>query len=491
MDQLSSRQDKFARSVLLTALYAGSAFICLHECGITDPDIWWHLRTGQWILQHGGVPHADPFSVLGAAKPWEAYSWLFELLVLKLFQHWDLVGILAYTTGMVLAITAAVYHLVKRLQPDFTLAVLLTMGTMACLAPLYTPRPWLFTILFFVLEMDVLMNFRKTGKSRELLWLPLIFALWVNIHIQFVNGLMVLGVAALEPVVARWWPERSHHAGSVRLWGISAVCILATLLNPYGWGIYKTAWDLASQPGVLNSIVELQAMPFRDVGNYAVLFLALAAVGALAWNRRLPFFELSLLAFAAVLSFRSLRDIWVMIVVEIAVLSSNLSGDEEDRQRRLPVFAFPFVAVAVALLVFLGAAVLNLNNSRLHELLAKEMPVRAVEFVKAHKFSGPLYNTYDWGGFLIWNLPSLPVSMDGRAALYGDERIDRSLATLSARPDWASDPLLASAHLVIGPVKAPLTQVLRLDRRFELVFEDKVAAVFVAPHVGHESVSGH
>ena len=396
MDQLSSRQDKFARSVLLTALYAGSAFICLHECGITDPDIWWHLRTGQWILQHGGVPHADPFSVLGAAKPWEAYSWIFELLVLKLFQRWDLVGILAYTTGMVLAITAAVYHLVKRLQPDFTLAVLLTMGTMACLSPLYTPRPWLFTILFFVLEMDVLMNFRKTGKSRELLWLPLIFALWANIHIQFVNGLMVLGVAVLEPVVARWWPERSHHAGSVRLWGISAVCILATLLNPYGWGIYKTAWGLASQPGVLNSIVELQAMPFRDVSNYAVLFLALAAVGALAWNRRLPFFELSLLAFAAVLSFRSLRDIWVMIVVEIAVLSSNLSGDEEDRQRRLPVFAFPFVAVAVALLVFLGAAVLNLNNSRLHELLAKDMPVRAVEFVKAHKFSGPLYNTYDW-----------------------------------------------------------------------------------------------
>jgi hypothetical protein len=74
----------------------------------------------------------------------------------------------------------------------------------------------------------------------------------------------------------------------------------------------------------------------------------------------------------------------------------------------------------------------------------------------------------------------MPVSIDGRAAFYGDQRIDRSIATWNAQPDWASDEQLRSARLVIGPVTAPLTQVLRLDPRFQLVYEDKVAAVFIA-----------
>jgi hypothetical protein len=73
----------------------------------------------------------------------------------------------------------------------------------------------------------------------------------------------------------------------------------------------------------------------------------------------------------------------------------------------------------------------------------------------------------------------MPVSIDGRAAFYGDQRIDRSVATWSAQPDWASDAQLMKAGVVIGPVKAPLTQVLRMDPRFQLAYEDKVAAVFV------------
>ena len=130
--------------------------------------------------------------------------------------------------------------------------------------------------------------------------------------------------------------------------------------------------------------------------------------------------------------------------------------------------------------MFLSAAVLEVSNPRLQELVAKEEPVRAVQFAKDHNFGGPLYNTYDWGGYLIWNLPALPVSIDGRAALHGDQRIDRSLATWNGERGWASDPMLSSARLVIAPIRKPLAQLLRMDSRFELAFEDNVAAVFIA-----------
>ena len=109
----------------------------------------------------------------------------------------------------------------------------------------------------------------------------------------------------------------------------------------------------------------------------------------------------------------------------------------------------------------------------------RSCPCRAVEAVRAKGYAGPLYNDFNWGGYLIWAL-RMPVSIDGRQNLYGDQRIDRSVATWSAQPDWASDAQLMSAGVVIGPVKAPLTQVLRMDSRFQLVYEDKLAAVFAA-----------
>src|SRR6202034_3914455 len=118
-----------------------------------------------------------------------------------------LVGIVAYSSAMILAITMALYHLVRRLQTDVTLRVLLTFAAMYGMGHLQTPRPWMFTILFFVLELDILMQVRRTGRAIELAWLPVIFALWANTHIQFVDGLFVLGLALAEAMLARWMPS--------------------------------------------------------------------------------------------------------------------------------------------------------------------------------------------------------------------------------------------------------------------------------------------
>ena len=89
-----------------------------------------------------------------------------------------------------------------------------------------------------------------------------------------------------------------------------------------------------------------------------------------------------------------------------------------------------------------------------------------------------IYNDYGWGGYLIWEL-RLPVSIDGRAALYGDDRINRSRATWDGEPNWASDPQLLSAGLIVAPVNTPLTQLLRLNPAFKLTHEDQQTALFV------------
>jgi hypothetical protein len=135
--------------------------------------------------------------------------------------------------------------------------------------------------------------------------------------------------------------------------------------------------------------------------------------------------------------------------------------------------------VVAVLAVLAGFRVLRVNNQLLDTQIAKTLPVDAANAIRANGYAGPLYNDFNWGGYLIWAL-RMPVSLDGRAAFYGDQSIDRSVATWSLQPDWATDPELKSAGLVIGPVTAPLTQMLRIDSRYKLVYEDKLAAVFVA-----------
>jgi hypothetical protein len=470
--------DLFGQGMLLAVLFAAPALMCVHAANMNDNDIWWHLRTGEWMLQHHAVPQVDPFSGSNAGKPWAAYSWLFELLVTGLFQRFGLVGLLGYSAGMVLAIAVALRHLVARLQADFSLVAVLTFAGCFSLGHMFTPRPWLFTILFFVLEADILMHVRKTGRVRELFWLPVIFTLWANIHIQFIDGLVVLGLALGEAVVARFGvgtPVRSRVG-----WLLAALVgsVAATLANPFGWHIYRVAYDLAAQSGVMSKITELQAIPFRDQADFCLLFLALGAVGALAWTRKMPVFEWGLLGFAAVVSFRSQRDVWVMATAAVAVIAASING-RGKAENRLPVWATA-VAVGLAWLAVLGGfRAMGVSNPMLREKVAQELPVNAVEAIRNKGYVGPLYNDFNWGGYLMLQL-RMPVSVDGRAAFYGDAVLDRSVATWNGEPDWASDPQLKAAGLVVGPVKAPLTQLLRGDERFRLLYQDKVAAVFAA-----------
>jgi hypothetical protein len=337
----------------------------------------------------------------------------------------------------------------------------------------------MFTFLLFVLEMDILMQARRTGRMRELLWLPAIFALWANVHIEFVDGLFVLGLAAADALIASWGPAdgRRPRPQPAWMWGALAASLLATLANPFGWRIYQAAYELATQGGALNRVSELRAMEFRDLFDFLALLLAMGSAAALARRRRFALFETALLVFAAVLAFRSQRDVWVMATVGAAILASTIPGRKKNALQ-LPWFATAIAALAAALVVLAGFRALHENNAQLETVLAKNLPVQAAEAVRAKGYAGPLFNDYGWGGYLGWAL-HMPVSIDGRQNLYGDQRIERSITTWSAGPEWVSDEQLTKAGLVIGPVTDALPQVLRMDPRFQLVYEDKVAVVFV------------
>jgi hypothetical protein len=480
------RKQQWAQVVVLVAMFSVPAVVCAHLAIVGDPDVWSHMQTGLWILQQHAVPQTDPFSMYGAGKPWAEYSWAFDVLVYKCWVWMGLKGLVVYTVAMLALATMAMHRLARRLQQDFIVAVLLTFGAMFCLVNLWTPRPWWFTILFFVLEIDILMQARKTGSTRELYWLPLIFALWANVHIQFVIGLLVLALAVGESVVARRWKWIEARIGAGRMGLVFVACVVAAMANPYGWTIYPTAYQVGSQPGIMNKVSEFKAMPFRGFQDYGVLALALAATAVLARARKVQVFETLLLAFAIYMSFRSERDVWIVVTVAVAIVAAGIESKPESTFQLTAWFA-PVVVIATALVVGVSFPLQGINNRELAAQVADKLPVHAVEFVKEKGLKGPLFNDYGWGGYLIWD-PAMRVSIDGRTNVHGDVRIDRSVQTWGGAKDWASDPELVSANLVIAPVNTPLVQLLRTDAKFELVYEDKISAVFVARKVGSSQI---
>jgi hypothetical protein len=452
---------------------------------VLDPDIWWHLRTGEWIIEHGTVPRIDLFSTYGMGQPWVAYSWLFEVIVYGLYRVFGLVGIVLYTTVLALLIAVALHSLVRKFALPYGAEILLTGVGLAALMALFTPRPWLFTILFFIIEFNAILAARSSGNSRRLWILPPLFIVWANTHIQFAYGLFLLGLAAAEPFIFKILPhvlraKTARPIASVPFLWVFVVCILATLITPYHVHLYSTLLGLIQQTGQFRDIQEMQPLPFRDLTSWTTLLTALAAAFSLGRQREThPFFFLCLIA-GAFLSFRAIRDVWFLIVAGLSIIGACWSVGNRDRPA--PLTRHQVALVAGMVLIVLGVIVWrqDISSASLESVVAEHYPTEAIAFVEARGYRGPLYNDYTWGGYLIWRLRSIPAVMDNRGNIHGDDRIRRSRETWSGVNHWESDPELMRSRLVIASQQLALTSLLRLDSRFELVYEDKVAAVFVA-----------
>lgn len=491
-----------AYAATLSILLFLPALVCFFRDVVSDPDVWWHLKAGEWIFQHRAWPTTDSFSSHGAGKPWTAYSWGAELLLYGLYRALGLRGLVLYTAGLSVAIVAAFHRLVRRLSRDTLLSVALTLVAVLGLVPVETPRPWMFSILLFVVELDLLLTAGRTGNRRLLLWLAPLFVLWANVHIQFVLGLMVLGMAVAEPVLARFTPEAIVNDDSRRIsfrWMafVFVLCVAATLANPYHWHLYQVARQLVGQSRLWNLIQELGAMRFRSVENWTALAVTVGAAFVLGWRRKTRLLLAFLFLMAVYFGFRSQRDVWLALLVGLTVLAYVGPRPVSHRKKtnvpvvtagRRPAPARLNWAVAgVVSLSVVGGALL-LNESRLRDKVARGFPVQAAEFIAGTQTAGPMFNPFSWGGYLIYNLPQVPVSIDGRTMVHGEERILRHADTLRGKEGWQDDPELAQAGLVVVPRHRPLAALLKLDGRFRLVYEDSVAVVFTrdATHVAQE-----
>ena len=479
---LRSACDKpFAHIAGTVAIYSLPALLFLANVSIVDPDVWWHLAAGRWILGHHAVPRTDPFSLYGMGKPWIDYSWLFDVLIQFSYRNFGFVGIALYDVVIRLALAMALFHLVRSLLPHFWPAIALTSISLFAMSAVIGPRPGMLTILFSIIELDILLNSMRTGRTRKLWLLPPMLAIWANWHIAYVYGLLILGIFEGKELLDSIALNKARGEAYLRARKLSIVLLasfLATFINPYGPRVYSIMFQFMNQTKMYDTIIELKSMGFRHPQDFVALFLVLGAAMAIGWRRDTSLLWPTFLSIAAFVAFRSVREVWFLSVVSACVIADQGSYPLAPRHQTLTWRERLLIATSVLALFAVGYRHFDVSNSSIEIQVDSDFPEAAARFIEQNHLRGPLFNHFNDGGYLIWRLPSLPVSMDGRANVHGDERIVHDHAVWNGKPEWATDPELWHANIVLARKEAPLTSILRLDSHFKSVFEDTQAVVF-------------
>lgn len=480
--------SRLLQLLTLTVLLAGAGFISMRrKFSVLGSDIGWHLKTGDWIVQHHAFPHSGIFSRTAATRPWAAYSWGYEVLLSRSYAWFGLIGVAVYGTVLTLMVIFSIFWMAQRLSGKFWVACLLSV--VSCYSFLLlriVPRPVFFSIALFCVVLARLFEAHRYGRVQTLYWLPAVFLLWSNLHIQFIYGLAVVGLL-LAIHVMQQLAERVHifpdcivpiRLPSSSLAAIFALCVLATMISPYSYHLYGVIFHYSQAKIPYQMVQELQPFRLRLPGNYVQLLLAAAAFAAVGFHKKIDLFKLFLLLMATALAIRTMRDAWFQCTIAAACLAEEARAHGESDARQTPL-QLAAVFSGVALLLWLGARPAGLSEERLQRTLASVYPVGAVQYLQRHPAPGPLWNIFDWGGFLAWYLPEYPVGIDPRTDLYGDELLHRFDRTENGDPNYRSDPYLNEAGVVLLRPRDPLFPLLERDARFSRVYEDKIAAVFV------------
>jgi len=471
--------------LLLTAACLLGAF----STEIADTDFWWHLKTGQYLAERHSLPVPDPFAYTTSnppAYPGEeqvrhfnlTHEWLSQLLMYAVYRVSGFPGIILTRAALLAALCALAGLLAARLSGKFYAGIAAACAAAPVLVEFTADRPGVVSFLGVAIFV-ILLELRRGWWA-----LPPLALLWANCHGGFPLGWVVLAIYCAErlvpPRIAPRLPDRR------RLWLIAAIAVAVSGINPNGFRVVTTFFAYRRSPMTAN-LIEWQ--PPRLWGQpyaYDILLYAAALVLILSWRKVRPAHWLLFGVFAAasLAAFRNTPLIGFLAPVLIAAYFPF--------RMRVPAMLewAPPLAAAAALAA-------GLAHGRFFQLRVAEwtLPAGAADYLLEHHITGPIFNTYEQGGYLIWRLwPQHRVFIDGRSL---SETVYRDYQQILNNPGSASDAIAGPREQLLNRygVQAvvmntmdyvsgamyPLALALANPRgvEWQMVYDDAQAVVFL------------
>lgn len=462
----------------LTVLYTGSSML-------EDPDTYWHTAVGNWILEHRAIPHADPFSHSMPNAAWTAHEWLSEVVFAQIygFAGWSGLVIL---TALCFATTLSLLtrFLLRHLEPVHTLILVALSAGM--LRSHLLARPHMLAAPLLALWIFGLLVARERNAAPSY-WLLPVMSLWANLHGSFTLG---LGLAFALGIEAIMQADKSERIQEIRRWGTFVLfAMLFAMITPFQWeGIAFTRHVMGLEK-VLAIVGEWQSPNFHGFLVFELWLLTLLGI-ALSGRIRVPLIRLVIILGLTHLSLKHGRYMAVTGVVAPFLIAKGfathwytapkLGSDASTLDKWFAALSPPAGKLAIAV-VALGS-LLIFNQVILASKFqpdSKITPAAALEAIKKANIDGPIFNQYGFGGYLIFS--GIPVFIDGRADMYGDEFLERyanstNLKSIKQLQDLLQKYQIAATML---PPELPIVALLDYLPNWKRLYADDIAVVHV------------
>jgi hypothetical protein len=440
---------------------------------LTDNSFFWHLRTGEYILDHG-IPHHDVFSYTAPGTKWVAQSWLAELTYGALYRAFGAFGVRLFVGAVGAAIAVLAFRLALRLVRDRAIACGITLAALTGIYTLWSERPLLIGVLFFlVLLWTVEVPDSLVGRH-PLVTLPILFWLWANTHGSFALGFAYLGLH----LVGRWFDGARPWEGRERiLLGAGALAFGCTFLNPYGVDLVTFPIALLSRGDILSHIIEWRSPDFRKIYGIALGIWVAVYVVALARGRnRVTRRDLVVTLPMLFLAFWALRNLAIAPLVGLPVVARAFArpGLRPDHTRRTVIVG------ALALVVFLGLLI-GAHAAQNKDFAFAGYPVKSMRYVEEHGLLGSrlLTSDSDAGYVILRYHPEQKVFIDDRYDMYPSSLIYDFFTVADGERGWAGILDRYDVETVVWNPDAVLAAELDASPEWDRVHRDAERAVWV------------
>ncbi len=416
-----------AAALIVLALAAG-ALLSFHW--MYEPDLGWHLGQGREIAA-GHLVRTNLFSATYPDYPQPFQSWLFEL---SLFGLWKIGGAAAIQVGqaVVIALTLAIVYLGCRRRSPIPIALAVATFGIFLIEPRAVPRPH---VLSFVLGAACALLIERSRESRSLTplaWAIPLVALWSNIHAESLFGAALIGLFAVGEFLR---PQVLTRRQAWIALSVAAACTLANMANPFGTGLFRYLWENALTP----DFVPIAEFRPAYLPTYAPFFVYLAfGAGLMLWKRRtLALWEVLVFVAFAALALRHVRFVTLFLCVTAPIVAACLA-DFKGKFVNAPLLAGIALCAGMLLTpVPLSArwAMSGIGQAYIEPPTLSESGAAA--FIRSAGLKGPVFNSVNLGGYLIWNCyPEVRVFQDTRFQSYPPHHFGDTIAAFRSQPEW-------------------------------------------------------
>ena len=458
---------------------------------IAEPDIWWHLRNGRYLLQYHSLPRVDMYSYGAAGSPWLDHEWLSEIPFYLGFKAMGLPGIVLVYFVVISLIFAAVYYRTCRSGSDCKDATLVTCAAIFLATVSIGPRTLLFGWLCMAALLLLLDQFERSGKG---LWLvPPLFALWINLHGSWVLGMVAMAVTIASGLVEGKWGLVTARRWSPLQWKkllITLACSMGALFaNPFGYRLVVYPFDfLFRQPSNMKKIQEWQSVDFNTAtGKIAMLMLCALLAAALFSRRRWRLGEIIVAAIAVWNGLSHTRLLFFSALILPPFLAPRVRLFRPyDKQLDKPwLNAFIMAGIVGAMIFFFP------SQSQLQSQIDERYPTNAVEFMQQHNIQGRLFNVYHWGGYIEWKAPDVKPFYDGRTDIFvHNGTFDEGLRVAGVKEPFEVLNKYGIEY-VLFETGTPLAYLLDHSAEWKVIYADSLAKLYQRVGVASNATMRH